>query len=224
MIHQHICLSVCSQVDGFFTLLFGLASINTLTVISISRYIKGCHPNKGQLPPLCNQVLEHLENIRPACLPFSHSSCSHLTEKCVFRCHWHLITDLSCGNNYHLSPAVSFCQHVIKLIWGDIFYFQVQLMPKNVLIIWKLGRATVSFVSGDTSFFVFCSFSWKKLYKLVCVVCGFFFFVALVVKQWTSKGCHHLNYVVELKVLQMSTDIDLDIDVKNAVQFQIQIN
>ncbi|KAK2824102.1 hypothetical protein Q5P01_021277 [Channa striata] len=35
------------QVDGFFTLLFGLASINTLTVISITRYIKGCHPNKG---------------------------------------------------------------------------------------------------------------------------------------------------------------------------------
>lgn len=36
------------QVDGFFTLLFGLASINTLTVISITRYIKGCHPNKAQ--------------------------------------------------------------------------------------------------------------------------------------------------------------------------------
>ncbi|XP_068424112.1 opsin-5-like [Clinocottus analis] len=35
------------QVDGFFTLLFGLASINTLTVISITRYIKGCHPNKA---------------------------------------------------------------------------------------------------------------------------------------------------------------------------------
>ncbi|XP_077585773.1 opsin 6, group member a [Stigmatopora nigra] len=35
------------QVDGFFTLLFGLASINTLTVISVTRYIKGCHPNKG---------------------------------------------------------------------------------------------------------------------------------------------------------------------------------
>ncbi|XP_034045079.1 opsin 6, group member a [Thalassophryne amazonica] len=30
------------QVDGFFTLLFGLISINTLTVISITRYIKGC--------------------------------------------------------------------------------------------------------------------------------------------------------------------------------------
>ncbi|KAF7669153.1 hypothetical protein LDENG_00243210 [Lucifuga dentata] len=36
------------QVDGFFTLLFGLASINTLTVISVTRYIKGCHPNKAQ--------------------------------------------------------------------------------------------------------------------------------------------------------------------------------
>ncbi|KAK0145906.1 Opsin-5 [Merluccius polli] len=36
------------QVDGFFTLLFGLASINTLTVISVTRYIRGCHPNKAQ--------------------------------------------------------------------------------------------------------------------------------------------------------------------------------
>eukprot|EP00066_Takifugu_rubripes_P026064 XP_011615330.1 PREDICTED: opsin-5-like [Takifugu rubripes] len=35
------------QVDGFFTLLFGLASINTLTVISVTRYIKGCHPSKA---------------------------------------------------------------------------------------------------------------------------------------------------------------------------------
>ncbi|KAG7462853.1 hypothetical protein MATL_G00189120 [Megalops atlanticus] len=35
------------QVDGFFTLLFGLASINTLTVISVTRYIKGCHPNRA---------------------------------------------------------------------------------------------------------------------------------------------------------------------------------
>ncbi|KAL2086623.1 hypothetical protein ACEWY4_017682 [Coilia grayii] len=34
------------QVDGFCTLLFGLGSINTLTVISVVRYIKGCHPNK----------------------------------------------------------------------------------------------------------------------------------------------------------------------------------
>ncbi|KAJ7342291.1 hypothetical protein JRQ81_010031 [Phrynocephalus forsythii] len=35
------------QVDGFLTLLFGLASINTLTVISVTRYIKGCHPDRG---------------------------------------------------------------------------------------------------------------------------------------------------------------------------------
>uniref|UniRef100_A0A8C1PS79 Opsin 6, group member a n=1 Tax=Cyprinus carpio TaxID=7962 RepID=A0A8C1PS79_CYPCA len=41
------------QVDGFFTLVFGLGSINTLTVISISRYIKGCHPNKGRM---CERV------------------------------------------------------------------------------------------------------------------------------------------------------------------------
>ncbi|XP_029283314.1 opsin 6, group member a [Cottoperca gobio] len=36
------------QVDGFFTLLFGLSSINTLTVISITRYIKGCHPHRAR--------------------------------------------------------------------------------------------------------------------------------------------------------------------------------
>ncbi|XP_078397870.1 opsin 6, group member a [Cetorhinus maximus] len=36
------------QIDGFFTLLFGLVSIYTLTVISIIRYIKGCHPYKAQ--------------------------------------------------------------------------------------------------------------------------------------------------------------------------------
>ncbi|XP_053713735.1 opsin-5-like [Synchiropus splendidus] len=36
------------QVDGFFTLLFGLSSINTLTVISVTRYIKGCHPSKAR--------------------------------------------------------------------------------------------------------------------------------------------------------------------------------
>ncbi|KAM4603904.1 opsin 6, group member a [Polymixia lowei] len=35
------------QVDGFFTLVFGLSSINTLTVISITRYIKGCHPSRA---------------------------------------------------------------------------------------------------------------------------------------------------------------------------------
>ncbi|XP_044200446.1 opsin-5-like isoform X1 [Thunnus albacares] len=36
------------EVDGFFTLLFGLSSINTLTVISITRYIKGCHPSRAR--------------------------------------------------------------------------------------------------------------------------------------------------------------------------------
>ncbi|KAF7703243.1 opsin 6, group member a [Silurus meridionalis] len=35
------------QVDGFFTLLFGLGSITTLSAISVTRYIKGCHPNKA---------------------------------------------------------------------------------------------------------------------------------------------------------------------------------
>ncbi|XP_078255210.1 opsin-5-like [Rhinoraja longicauda] len=35
------------QVDGFLTLLFGLVSINSLTVISIIRYIKGCHPYRA---------------------------------------------------------------------------------------------------------------------------------------------------------------------------------
>ncbi|KAM4729686.1 opsin-5-like [Anableps anableps] len=35
------------QIDGFLTLLFGLVSINTLTVISVTRYIKGCHPQKA---------------------------------------------------------------------------------------------------------------------------------------------------------------------------------
>ncbi|XP_059839443.1 opsin-5-like [Hypanus sabinus] len=35
------------QVDGFLTLLFGLVSINTLTEISIVRYMKGCHPYRA---------------------------------------------------------------------------------------------------------------------------------------------------------------------------------
>ncbi|KAM9461458.1 opsin 6, group member a [Clarias gariepinus] len=35
------------QVDGFFTLLFGLGSINTLSAISVTRYIKGCHPSEA---------------------------------------------------------------------------------------------------------------------------------------------------------------------------------
>ncbi|TSL68199.1 Opsin-5 [Bagarius yarrelli] len=34
------------QVDGFFTLLFGLGSITTLSAISVTRYIKGCYPSK----------------------------------------------------------------------------------------------------------------------------------------------------------------------------------
>lgn len=36
------------QVDGFLTLLFGLSSINTLTVISLTRFFKGCHPNQAR--------------------------------------------------------------------------------------------------------------------------------------------------------------------------------
>ncbi|XP_029950093.1 opsin-5-like [Salarias fasciatus] len=36
------------EVDGFFTLVFGLSSINTLTVISITRFIKGCHPSQAR--------------------------------------------------------------------------------------------------------------------------------------------------------------------------------
>ncbi|KAF4794934.1 hypothetical protein TURU_097586 [Turdus rufiventris] len=41
------------QVDGFLTLLFGLASINTLTVISVTRYIKGCHPERDRMYGTC---------------------------------------------------------------------------------------------------------------------------------------------------------------------------
>ncbi|KAM9314745.1 opsin 6, group member a [Pholidichthys leucotaenia] len=36
------------EIDGFFTLLFGLSSIYTLTVVSITRYIKGCHPSRAR--------------------------------------------------------------------------------------------------------------------------------------------------------------------------------
>uniref|UniRef100_A0A8C6SD68 G-protein coupled receptors family 1 profile domain-containing protein n=1 Tax=Neogobius melanostomus TaxID=47308 RepID=A0A8C6SD68_9GOBI len=36
------------QVDGFLTLLFGLSSINTLTIISLTRYVKGCHPSHAR--------------------------------------------------------------------------------------------------------------------------------------------------------------------------------
>ncbi|XP_075699614.1 opsin-5-like [Rhinoderma darwinii] len=35
------------NVDGFLILLFGLISINTLTAISLFRYIKGCRPHEG---------------------------------------------------------------------------------------------------------------------------------------------------------------------------------
>ncbi|XP_028830292.1 opsin 6, group member b [Denticeps clupeoides] len=35
------------KVDGFLILLFGLISINTLTAISVVRYIKGCQPHHG---------------------------------------------------------------------------------------------------------------------------------------------------------------------------------
>ncbi|MED6295292.1 hypothetical protein CHARACLAT_030173 [Characodon lateralis] len=41
------CTDCLLQVDGFFTLVFGLSSIYTLMVISITRYIKGCHPNRA---------------------------------------------------------------------------------------------------------------------------------------------------------------------------------
>ncbi|XP_041420348.1 opsin-5 isoform X2 [Xenopus laevis] len=41
------------QVDGFLTLLFGLASINTLTLISVTRYIKGCHPQRERMYGTC---------------------------------------------------------------------------------------------------------------------------------------------------------------------------
>uniref|UniRef100_A0A4W3GMW8 Opsin 6, group member a n=1 Tax=Callorhinchus milii TaxID=7868 RepID=A0A4W3GMW8_CALMI len=35
------------QIDGFLTLLFGLASINTHTMISVIRYIKAVHPHRA---------------------------------------------------------------------------------------------------------------------------------------------------------------------------------
>ncbi|XP_065144372.2 opsin 6, group member b [Paramisgurnus dabryanus] len=37
------------KVDGFLILLFGLVSINTLTAISVVRYIKGCQPHHAHL-------------------------------------------------------------------------------------------------------------------------------------------------------------------------------
>lgn len=44
--YKMLCLG---QVDGFLILLFGLISINTLTAISVIRYIKGCQPQHGML-------------------------------------------------------------------------------------------------------------------------------------------------------------------------------
>ncbi|XP_023189669.1 opsin-5-like isoform X1 [Xiphophorus maculatus] len=45
---SHLVSSVWTcQVDGFFTLVFGLSSIYTLTVISFTRYIKGCHSTRA---------------------------------------------------------------------------------------------------------------------------------------------------------------------------------
>lgn len=44
--YKMLCLG---QVDGFLILLFGLVSINTLTAISVVRYIKGCQPHHGML-------------------------------------------------------------------------------------------------------------------------------------------------------------------------------
>ncbi|XP_069771586.1 opsin 6, group member b [Narcine bancroftii] len=45
------------EVDGSLTLLFGLSSINTLTAISIIRYIKGCKPHQAHRVDKCNVVL-----------------------------------------------------------------------------------------------------------------------------------------------------------------------
>ncbi|XP_051871295.1 opsin 6, group member b [Pristis pectinata] len=45
------------EVDGFLTLLFGLGSINTLTAISIIRYIKGCKPHQAHRVDKCNIML-----------------------------------------------------------------------------------------------------------------------------------------------------------------------
>ncbi|XP_055014502.1 opsin-5-like [Boleophthalmus pectinirostris] len=47
--HTHLFIShvwTC-QVDGFLTLVFGLSSINTLTLISVNRYLKGCDPHRA---------------------------------------------------------------------------------------------------------------------------------------------------------------------------------
>ncbi|CAB1331145.1 unnamed protein product [Coregonus sp. 'balchen'] len=42
------------QVDGFLIMLFGLISINTLTAISVIRYIKGCQPSYAHYINQCN--------------------------------------------------------------------------------------------------------------------------------------------------------------------------
>uniref|UniRef100_A0A4W5N1E9 Opsin 6, group member b n=1 Tax=Hucho hucho TaxID=62062 RepID=A0A4W5N1E9_9TELE len=42
------------QVDGFLIMLFGLISINTLTSISVIRYIKGCQPSYAHYNNHCN--------------------------------------------------------------------------------------------------------------------------------------------------------------------------
>ncbi|XP_020392399.2 opsin 6, group member b [Rhincodon typus] len=45
------------EVDGILTLLFGLSSINTLTAISIIRYIKGCKPHQAYRVNKSNIIL-----------------------------------------------------------------------------------------------------------------------------------------------------------------------
>ncbi|XP_060684940.1 opsin 6, group member b [Hemiscyllium ocellatum] len=45
------------EVDGILTLLFGLSSINTLTAISIIRYIKGCKPHQVYRVNKSNAIL-----------------------------------------------------------------------------------------------------------------------------------------------------------------------
>ncbi|XP_066550143.1 opsin 6, group member b [Amia ocellicauda] len=45
------------KVDGFLILLFGLISINTLTAISVIRYIKGCQPHQAYRINNCSVAL-----------------------------------------------------------------------------------------------------------------------------------------------------------------------
>lgn len=140
-----LSLFLSLQVDGFFTLLFGLASINTLTVISITRYVKGCHPSKGQSWTLWNELAAHAGTFSPFRLASSHSCSSYLTEVC-FWCKWSLITCCSPGNNYHLSMTISPLP-TYYVNFRDILYFQLQVTLKNVLTIWKLHPAIAFFVS-----------------------------------------------------------------------------